>query len=315
MLISTHSRFFVRHQLRFRPERNHGMPLEYRSKNGAIDVEHVLLTAIADGTASYALRESDVIQLTKVETRENDRIAVLLLRRSDPDAGTPVFEHNKTHKIRRADKSDDESLAVSAHLFIDMKSIGHMPPTYRAILEEVPSLGRSYIDHLIGRLVRKQRYAYTDRHGDEVETYTVMDFHGVKSDTVKEAMKGGSISYVELVRPAKVEGLDAEGLVMPRDERMKLAITATPDKAPGIVDKVKSWAYDREWSNVVVQVSLPDHRSRVVPLSRREDAADVLFVRSEQVSVETAMDPCTDIVNDELVACALAMFDDESGWR
>lgn len=183
MLLDRHSRFLLRHRLRFRAERNHGVPLPFQAQNGH-DVEHALQDAITAGRARLVLRNQDVVALTRVEVRPRTGLAVLLFRRSDPNAATPIFEHQRTRRIRRADKADDEAVAVSAHVFVKLEELGGGHPTYRVIMEEVPGLGRSYIHHLIADILRNTTYLYTDRHGERKETYTVMDFHGIKSDSI-----------------------------------------------------------------------------------------------------------------------------------
>jgi hypothetical protein len=95
---------------------------------------------------------------------------------------------------------------------------------------------------------------------------------------------------------------------------MTVAIQATPENTLGVVNRLKAWAFGNDWNDVFVQVALPEKRSRVVPLSRTEDAADILFIRGEQVDVETAMDPCTDVINEELTVKAIAIFNDTAEW-
>jgi hypothetical protein len=63
-----------------------------------------------------------------------------------------------------------------------------------------------------------------------------------------------------------------------------------------------------DWKDVLVRVDMPENRSRVVSIARDADAADVLFIRSEQVEVNNELDPCTANVNEELVAKAIEMF-------
>jgi len=230
MLLDRHCRFVLRHQLRFRPERNHGVPLSFQAQHGAPDVEHALRDAMEAGRAQLVLRNQDVVALTAIDVRPAQRVAVLLFRRSDPNAATPIFEHQPTRRIRRADKADDEAVAVSAHLFVNLDGIEGGHPTYRAIMEEVPGLGRSYVHHLIADILRDTTYLYTDRRGEQKETYTVLDFHGIKSDKIGDVMARSTIPFVQLVRPGKLEGFDTEGMVVPRDDKMTLSIRATPER-------------------------------------------------------------------------------------
>jgi hypothetical protein len=96
-----------------------------------------------------------------------------------------------------------EAVAISAHLFVHLGAIADAAhPTYPAILEEVPGLSRTYIQALLQGVLREATYRYTDRRGSEKETYTLVDFHGLKSEKVGGALKGESVvPSVTLVRP------------------------------------------------------------------------------------------------------------------
>jgi hypothetical protein len=308
MLLETHARYFVRHELKIRSYRDRGKPMSFRTLGDKIDVENVLTNAVAEGTAVFPLRNNDVISLTKIDVREADKLAILLFRRSDPDAATPVFENTKTKRLRLSDKKDDEAEAVSAHVFINLVERLTPGPTYRAVIEEVPGIGRSFIQGALQHILRPHIYLFRDERGETKDTYSIPWLEGVPSETVGGALSGGALEHVELVRPPKTTGLDLDGLV-PHEERMKLTVKATSKK--GILtalDRIRDWAYGHNWSKVRVRVSDTENRSRVVDIARNADAADVLFVHSEKVTTEKPLLQCTDKINEELVAEALAIF-------
>ncbi len=314
MLLDKHSRFFVRHELKFRTPRDKGKPLSFLEHGTKIDVLNILETAVDNGSAIFPLQENDVVSLTKIETLKKEDMAVLLFRRSDPNAATPVFENIKTKKLRPADKRDDEAEAISAHLFINLDGKVKGPhPTHRAILEEVTGLGRSYVQALMHSVLREHSYPFRDERGETKETYTIPFFEGVPSETIGGALRGGGIKYVELVRPPKIKGLDVAGLV-PHPERMRLTVKATSRK--GILDvigRIRDWAYSHDWKDLRVQVETDDERTRVVDIARDADAADVLFVHSERVNTEKPLAQCTESINGELVAHAQATFAEK--WK
>jgi hypothetical protein len=315
MLLEPYKRFYLRHELRFRTPRNVGVPLPFRSGDTRLDVENVLQTAISRNRASLVLRNRDVVRLTKMDVRPKNDIAILLFRRSDPDAANPIFENEKTRKLRPSDKKPDEGIAVSAHLFLRLSGIKDAAhPTYRAILEEVPGLTRTYIQALLHDILAESTYQYTDQRGEKKDTYTMADLHGLKSEKVSGALKGQSVvPSITLVRPANVKGLDTEGLVVAREEKMKLIIRAEPTATLRIIKKIQAWMGDHNWPKMVLEVDMPENRSRLVALAREADAADILFVRAEPVDVKNRLEMCTDTVSEELVGKAQEMFgaDDE----
>jgi hypothetical protein len=307
MLLSPLSRHFIKHELAFRPYRGNGLALPLQSENGTLDVCSVLQDALEKGKARLTIGTQDVVQLTKVEVRKKSKLAILLFRRSDPDASTPVFENRKTNKLRRPEKLAEEAIAVSAHLIVDLDPLPREYPTYRAVLEEVPGLGRTYIQGVIHDVVREVKYSYTDHRGDEKETYTLASLQGVPSQTLHGALNKRGIPYVALIRPATLKGLDTEGLIAARDERLTLRVLAEPQDTLRILKKIKVWAKG-DWADVRVQIGLPDDRSKWVSIAREADAADVLFVASEKISLDSPVDPCTDKINEEFITKTQKMF-------
>lgn len=307
MIISPHERFFLRHDLTFSTPYDHGEPVKLATDEDRIDFQDIVGRAIDDDRAKLVLRNKDVVRITKLEVRKDLGVAILLFRRSDPDAATPVWEDQVTREIREADKKKDDALAVSCHLFVELKSSGGPQPTHRAVLEEIAGLGRTYIQAILSDLLKSHKYNYKDKRGQLKETYTMIDFEGVKSDTLNKAVgQGSEIEYIELVKPPEVKGLDTEGVV-PRPVRMKLYLRTSPERALPIINKIKKWSENR-WKDVRVRINLPEDRSRMVSVARERDAADVLFVRALPVKVKKPMKPCTDTVNEELLAEAVKVF-------
>jgi hypothetical protein len=311
MLLEPHSRFFLRHQLIFRTPYEHGVPLKFHSRSkGEIDVEDVLKSAMDKGKASLVLRNDDVVRLTALDVRSKSNLAILLFRRSDPDAATPIFENATTKKLRRSDKGPDDAIAVSAHMFVRLGDpVDDARPTYRAVLEEVPGLSRTYIQALLHDVVKEHVYSYADKRGQPKETYTIVDFRGVKSEKVSGALQGASVvPSVVLVRPGNIRGMDTEGLVVAREEKMKLILKATPEQTLGIIKKIQNWMKKHDWSKLLVEMDMPEKRSRLVSLAREADAADILFIRSVPIKVDGTLEACTETINEELVSKAQELF-------
>lgn len=311
MLIKSNSRFFVRHELLLKAQRDRGVPLPLLDDD-EVDVLTYLRLATKAGTATHVLEKDDVIELTKVDIREKDNIAILLFQRSDPDAPPPVFANKKKKTLRQVEKEADEAEAVSAHLFLSLDGADEDGIwRFRAIMEEVPGLGRSYMHAVIADVLRVSRYTYEDDRGAEHETYTIPTFHGVKSEKIGKALQDGVISFVELVRPPDVSGLDTSGLI-PRPERMRLSLkTQSMQNSLNIIKRVQGWLGKHHWKDMRVQVKTGDNRSRLVAVARTEDAADVLFVHAVEVTTNKPISQCSEKVNEELVALAKKMFDDD----
>jgi len=82
----------------------------------------------------------------------------------------------------------------------------------------------------------------------------------------------------------------------------------TPKDTLEVLRKINVFAKAHRWKDVLVQVDMPEKRSRIVSIARAADAADILFVRSELVEVEHPLDIATEAINDELTEKAKQMF-------
>jgi hypothetical protein len=89
---------------------------------------------------------------------------------------------------------------------------------------------------------------------------------------------------------------------------MKVILRSKPEQTLGILNRLIPWAKKSDWKDVLVRIDMPEKRSRVVSIARDADAADVLFVRSEEVDVINELAPCTEKINEELVAKAIELF-------
>jgi hypothetical protein len=314
LIISPHSRFFVREFVTIRPHRGHGLPLPLYDAGDKADAFSVFQKAAGSESGEVIVSSADVVRLSHCELRLDERVAIFLLRRSDPAASTPFFEVPTTKMLRKSDKRPDEALAVSAHLFVSLDPIlGANPSAYRAIREEIPSLGRSYIEDVLAKIVRGFPYSYKDHHDDMHETHSILEISGVKSERLTDVLHRSSVQQVTLRRMGNIEGMDSEGLFVPREETFKLYIKASQDNIPRALAKIKEFARVHNWDDVVVRVDLPEKRSRTVALERDAAAAEALFVRAEQIDVPTALEVCTDRPNEDLLKHAVERLSD-ANW-
>ncbi|HEY1504299.1 MAG TPA: hypothetical protein VGF92_08365 [Stellaceae bacterium] len=147
MLLEQFSRFFLRHEFVIRSYRNQGPPLKLRTEDDELDAFSLFASAVNDLKAQLPLQNGDAVRLISVEAYPpNKPVAlVFLFRRANANVGAPWFEHQTTRALRRSDKKSDESVTVTAHLVVSLKSLHDGTPIHPAIIEEVPGLGRTYM--------------------------------------------------------------------------------------------------------------------------------------------------------------------------
>jgi hypothetical protein len=305
MLLDRRSRFLIKHDLVVRPRRGVGAALAVEADGAELDVLTVLNDSVEAGTASQDLRAGDVLRITSAQ-RLDETLGVILFRRRDANASTQFFEHAATRALRRSDRSAHEDPAVSAHLFIDLRP--QAEGSYRAIIEEAPGLGPSYILPLLNSILRDRPYPSLDRRGVEVESRTHLELNGLPSQTVGAALQGGGIDFIELVRPPRLDGLDTAGL-NPSPERLRFGLRRGDGAGPlAMINRVRGFANAQGWPEMRVQVVSATNRRKTVQVARDADAATILFVQSELVETRNDLPSCSDAVNDELVAHARRLF-------
>lgn len=308
MIVDPRSRFLLLHDVSFRPKYGRGKALPLVSTDDELDVLTVLQRAVAADTAKRVLRNDDIVRLAKVEVLEDLGLLALLFRRSDPDASAQMYEHRRTFQLRKADKTDDDAVTMSAHFFVTLEAGDEGGHT--AALEEVAGIGRTYILQILLDALRDVTYETMDRRGNPQETQTLVEVAGIKGDRLGDAAGESRLEFIELVRPADTAGLDTEGLT-PREERMIVRIEPEAADPVGLVKRVKEWAYGRDWSKVKVKINLPEDKSRLVHIAREAEAADILFVRAKKVDLIEPMEICTDLVNLELAQKARNTIDEQ----
>jgi hypothetical protein len=307
MLIEPRSRFFQQYELSFRAARGQGVPLKFFEATNKLDALSLLRASIGKEWGKINLASNDECKITQVSLSKDKKFAAVLFRRSSPDASTPFFGNRNTGALRKADRSDEEDLAVSAHLFIDMSFDNSRKNKYRAILEEVPSLGKSYVHSVIYKILKSNEYSFTDRNGQDKTTFTACRFDGYASENLLQAIGKGSVPFVELVRTPVLDGLDSEAFRV-KEQKQRIYLRAGGGSVMEKIKTLKDWATGQNWDELRVQVRLPDGRSRLVPIAREDDAASVLFVRAQQVYVAADIDVCCENVEMQLFGQAIEVF-------
>ncbi len=313
MLLDRRARFLIKQDLVLRPRRGQGAALKLFAPD-ELDLMQVFQDRIAAGTAERSLRDGDTIRMTSAVLDAGKNMAVLLFRRSDANASNQHYEHRRTRAIRPSDRRVDEDPAVSAHLFIDLTPRTSEANSYRAIIEEVPGLGVSYILPLMSLIARDHPYLSLDRRGREVESRTQLEMVGLPSQTIGAALRGGGIDWIELVRPPNLGGLDTGGLTA-SPEKLRFGVRRSDGIDPlGAITRIRNWATGQGWSDMRVQVVTGESRRRTVPVARDQDAASILFIQAELRQTHADLPACTDTINSELVDHAHAMFATGDGW-
>lgn len=311
-MLSKNERYFVRHRLVLKPRRSVGAAVPLYEPLPKLSAYSLIADAVNKKSALMKVGIGESVRISHVEVRPADGMIVLMFRRRNPNASTQVYEDTEAN-IREANRGPLEDPAISAHLFIQIKQHSGSVISHRAIMEEVPGLGSSYMRTVMDDVVKSYEYDAKDKRGQIIKTATKVEFFGVPSRSLNDAISKNGFDFIELVRTPDVSGLDTAGLTV-RPERLRFYPARSTRGDKDVFKRVHDWAKKNSWNDMSVQVKELD-KSKVVRVDREEDAANVLFVRAELVRSKSDIGSCTDVVNDELVALAKKMFDTDIDWK
>lgn len=300
-------RFMRRYRIRLTPKNKSAPILPLIPKNaGDPSVLHALQIAVKNGVAAEKLaNNSDNIELVVPLHDTTNHTLTLLFHLSSPNAADPSYRRKVQGQLSvRATKklSADEEQAVSAHLVISTKP--ESPGVYKAVLEEVKGLSITNIATLIRRILTGYGYQYLDRKQKAQETYCVFKMEGEKSESLTSALKKkSSLNYIQLARTTNVDAPDSGGIAEPQSERLRYRIVGDP-RSPDWLKKFQSFisGVQATWDDVYLEMEMDDTKHRTVKLEREKQASEIMFVRSEQITLSKDANPCTMVVVPEIIA-------------
>jgi len=315
LFLEKHSRFFRRYEFSFAPRHNGAPYLPLFAEANAYSVYDALKTKVAKEEALEVQPNGDVVELMDVDYDAKNNTLILLFHRASPDAADPAYrkkareEAGTTVTIRKAQKEDGEEQSVSAHLIIADGPIRE--GVFRAALEEIPGISMAVLRRVIAHSLADYRYEF-ERKKKAIETYSTFKPTGVPSETLTGALKSGSLEYVNLVRPAKADFVDADGLFQPQIETMRLKVEGeiTSDNWQKLLPDFIKKARVAGWTDFSVDLELDDNRRRTVKMDKQEEAKEVLFVRSEEIAFETELEVCSINIIPEVVSKVLKLIND-----
>ncbi|KQY78655.1 hypothetical protein ASD52_02070 [Ensifer sp. Root142] len=310
MFLEKHSRFFRKYEFRFAP-RHIGAPfLPLTGNTKQYSVFDAVQKHIAAEKALEVQTNGDIVELMEVKPKAG--ALVVLIHRASPNAAEPTYrkkarqQAGKKVTIRQAVKDADEEQSISAHLVISTDTTGN--GVYRATLEEIPGISMAVIRRLIADALKEYPYEFL-RAKKPIETYCTFKPEGVPSETMSNALSKGHVNFVTLVRPAKPDFVDADGLFKPEQEVLRLRVTGEINGKnwKSVFANLVQKARGDGWSDFKVDIDLDDQRNRTVKIDKDDEAKEILFVRSERASFKASLPACSIDIVDEVVEKGLAI--------
>jgi len=307
MFLEKHHRFIRHYQFAFAPRKKNGIALPLTAPKGQLSILDALSVAVANNKALDVRPNGDIIEMMSIAIHPKTQAVVALLHRASPNAADPIYRRKarEGYALRKVEREADEEQSVSAHLIILPDPVREN--TYNAILEEIPGLSMSLIQPVIGKPLRDYEYNFEDQRGHDQTTYTTFKPQGVKSETISNALKTGNFGYITLSKPADAKFIDSEDIFEPIDEKMKIRVKGRidPDSWMNMIGGLARRARDAGWNDFQIDIELDDDRMRRIPIARGEEAKEILFIRSAEVSIDAELEVCSNVVVNEFVEKAI----------
>jgi hypothetical protein len=178
-------------------------------------------------TKPNQIKSGSIIRIAKVD--DQTEYVSLLFQCGDADGTRPAFIDPNTKIVRHISPEGDELIAYSAHLVIakNAKRAG----VYRAVLERMPTLGRSKVVSMLNRLVRQScnddpyQFTYENKKLETAAFRPIVHSLLQPSVTLKKALEHGILNYIELVKDQVVDTeMDEEDGVIEERQTLRLKI-------------------------------------------------------------------------------------------
>jgi hypothetical protein len=298
-----------------------GQAREYHNEKGSLVRE-------ADYGNDEVCRK--LIYIAGMNIDEEANRAVILINYGDRDAPDPAFANFDNYLIRDVEKQEDEGVAFSAHLTIDLQPFPNNPDLYRATLEKVPYVSRSKVIQFINRVIRssvpifQNDYLFRDPETNSIKSFRPkLSFDMQPNTTMRDSLVngGGELKLIELVEKSYgQDDYDEDGYTKINTKRVSLKLERSTfgEHAIELLRAVKRKAEENGFSSMYIRYSAGeegDEQSASIP-THAEDAADVLFARMELTTgYAEPLKQCADHIVDDIVEKMGALLDNHRLWR
>lgn len=306
MFLDKRTRFVRHYKIHFYGRKKDAPAIPIVAPTGEYSIQDAIQTAFDKGSTAVTAANGDIVEVVDIKYDVKTETLTLLIHRASPDAADPDYrkKFGKSVTVRTADRAPDEEQSVSCHLIIKTKK--RADGSYDTFLEEIPKLSFTLIQPILARALNDYNYDFKDKKGKDQSTYTVMKSVGVKDETVTNALKGGYLGYITLVRPADASFVDGEDFEAV-SERMRIRIKKDINRKEWFkkLGKLAQGARRNGWDDFQIDLHLEDDRKKTVKIERGQEGKEIVFVRAEQISVPKDLPVCSTNVRMDLVAAAI----------
>lgn len=251
-------------------------------------------------------KEQAALRIRDFDIDEDAGVAKLLINLSDKRISDPVFENLETGELRTEPKLDGEGVALSAHMLISLNRIaGRRYPVFQVLLEDVPGIGRTKLAPFLTSLIKKsETWEFTDDNGIRKKCRPIVDMAAHLGAKFRDDLKNCMLSEVELVSFDNPDReFDEEGYIQEKSRKVILGITEEDENERlRILNRLKRTAADQGYEKMLVRYKKPEGKSKSISIDTpREDAGEVLVMRSDYIQVDHPILQCEGRIRDDVV--------------
>ncbi|WP_282876238.1 hypothetical protein [Pseudomonas peli] len=251
-------------------------------------------------------KKTACIRLAELVISDNGRMAAMLFQYADRNMSDPAFGNLESGKLRHEPKLDGEGIAVSAHALVYFSPNPRSPNEHLMLLEDTPGIGKTKILPFLNQFLRQMltRSYHDPAENKERECVPVlfMDHHA--SQTLKEDLKRGRLSFMELTRNVLIKGFDEDPYLVKTTQSIKLKINrpvADPDSVD-FINKLRARYQPEDYNEIKVVIKYPQGKQKTVSLSAvREDAGESLMGKMDLVEFDRELPQCAEVIDGDVI--------------
>lgn len=236
------------------------------------------------------------IRVSKMLINLQSRRATFLFQYSDSKISDPAFSDLESGILRSEPKLQGEGVAVSAHAIFYLDPIKPGGLEYMLLLEDSPGIGKTKLTPFLNGFLKKiLSRQFTNLDDNQLDCYPFFNFDHFASQSLTKDLEDGELKFIELIKNRAIHELDEEPYLDKSTQiiKVKAVPKTTGQKAVDLINKVKSLAKEKGYSDIRVVLKKSEGKQRSVKVSTfREDAGEALFGRMEVVSTDHDLHQC-----------------------
>lgn len=252
-----------------------------------------------------------LLEIKQVELSDGELGVALLFSLGDLDKADPGFTNLKTGAVRIPRRGKDEAGGLSVHALLRLKSTKPRGHLYRMVYEDVSGFGRTLIQGFLRsefKVIANEQELTFKRDGskERLKTRPLVEISGHASDKLKDSLRKGRLLHVELVNYLEKDfGFDEARYIslVRRDMSLSVAKELPQGDALTFVQKMKEYAKKNNYESMRVrwreENSSKPNSAKVD--TARQDAGEALFIKFQQVDLESSLPDISDKMSDELI--------------